>query len=147
MFCLGTVLKNLSRLFYAGEIPKSGNGNVFFLNKWVRFAREDKTVATYSTTTCKTQTPTFVEVLPLFTPCWWMNTSTARQEYTTLVKFCTLCTELQTDAAPMLLWFVGCQNSTTFKLAPLGMRGARRNEHFLFRRTISGPTVVVPEFR
>ena len=41
----GMVSTNLSRLFYAGEIRNSGNGNVFFLNKWVRFAREDKAVA------------------------------------------------------------------------------------------------------
>ena len=32
-------------------------------------------------------------------------------------------TELQTDVAPML-WFADCQNSTTFKLAPPGMRGS-----------------------
>ena len=32
-------------LFYAGEIQNSGNGNVFFPNKRVRFAREDKAVA------------------------------------------------------------------------------------------------------
>ena len=37
-------------LFYAGEIkkiklPKAGNGNVFFPNKRVRFARADKAVA------------------------------------------------------------------------------------------------------
>ena len=29
-------------------------------------------------------------------------------------KFCTLLAELKTDAAPMFLWFVGCQNSSTF---------------------------------
>ena len=37
-------------LFYAGEIqkfklPKAGNGNVFFTNQRVRFARADKAVA------------------------------------------------------------------------------------------------------
>ena len=39
-------------------------------------------------------------------------------------EYFTLSTELQTDAAPMLLWFVDCRYSMTFKLAPLGMRGA-----------------------
>ena len=38
MLCLGTVSTNLLRLFYAGgrdtkfELPKDGNGNVFFLD-------------------------------------------------------------------------------------------------------------------
>ena len=56
-----------------------------------------------------------------------MNTSTARQEYATLIKFCTLCIfrtthRLRTD----VLSFVGCQNSTNnFKLASLGMWGAQ----------------------
>ena len=36
----------LYMLFYAGEIQNSaGNGNVFFPNKRVRFARADKAVA------------------------------------------------------------------------------------------------------
>ena len=60
-----------------------------------------------------------------YSNCRWMNKRAARQECATLIKFCAVCTELQRDAAAMLLWFVGCQNSTTFKLAPLGMRGAQ----------------------
>ena len=46
------------------KLPKAGNGNVFFTNKRVRFARADKAVALQSTTTSEAQTPTYVEVLP-----------------------------------------------------------------------------------
>ena len=47
MFSLGMVSTNLYMLFYAGEIQNSnaGNGNVFFLNERVRFARADKAAA------------------------------------------------------------------------------------------------------
>ena len=59
MLCLGTVSTNLSKLFYAGELH--GNGNAFFLDTWVRFAREGKAVALdYSTTNSEAQTPTYV---------------------------------------------------------------------------------------
>ena len=50
MLCLGIISAHLYMLFYAGDIqnsnklPKAGNGNVFFLNKRVRFARADKAV-------------------------------------------------------------------------------------------------------
>ena len=54
------------------------------------------------------QTPTYVEVLLLFTHCRWMNTSTARQECATLSLYTTSRT---IDAAPMLS-FAGCKNST-----------------------------------
>ena len=54
------------------------------------------------------QTPTYVEVLLLFTHCRWINTSTARQECATLSWYTTSRT---TDTAPMLS-FAGCQNST-----------------------------------
>ena len=54
------------------------------------------------------QTPTYVEVVLLFTHCRWMNTSTARQECATLSLYTTSRT---TDTAPMLS-FAGCQNST-----------------------------------
>ena len=53
-------------LFYAGEIqnsnklPKAGNGNVFFPNKRVRFAKEQTKLYLYSTTTSEAQTPTYV---------------------------------------------------------------------------------------
>ena len=52
-----------------------------------------------------------------------MNTSTTRQDCAIPIIFVHYVHNLQTDAAPML-WFVGCQNYTTFKLAPLGMRGS-----------------------
>ena len=51
MLCLGMISAYLYMLFYAGEIqnsnklPKAGNGNVFFPNKRVRFARADKAEA------------------------------------------------------------------------------------------------------
>ena len=55
-----------------------------------------------------------------------MNTNTARQEYATLIKFCALCSELTTHRLRTdVLSFVGCQNSTNFKLASLGIRGAQ----------------------
>ena len=43
----GMVSKNLSRLVYAGKIIQKldGNGNVLFLDTWLRFAREDRAVA------------------------------------------------------------------------------------------------------
>ena len=53
-------------------------------------------------------TPTYVEVLLLFTHCRWMNTSIARQECATLSLYTMPRT---TDTTP-LLSFVGCQNST-----------------------------------
>ena len=47
-------------LFYAGEIQNSnGNGNVFFPNKRVRFARADKAVALQYHTS-EAHTPTYV---------------------------------------------------------------------------------------
>ena len=49
ILCLGMISEYLYMLFYAGEIQNSncrtGNGNVFFPNKRVRFARADKAVA------------------------------------------------------------------------------------------------------
>ena len=51
MLCLGIISAYLYMLFYAGEIqnsnklPPAGNGDVFFPNKRVRFARADKAVA------------------------------------------------------------------------------------------------------
>ena len=81
-----------------------------------------------STTNSEAQTPTYyVEVLPSFTHCQRMNTNTARQEYATLIPGTVLYTmfrtthRLRTD----VLSFVGYQNSTNFKLASLGMRGAQ----------------------
>ena len=60
--CLGMVSTNLCVLFYAGETQN--NGNVFFLESWVRFARANKAVALQRNTTSEAETPTYVEVLP-----------------------------------------------------------------------------------
>ena len=43
------------------KLPRAGNGNVFFLDTWVRFAREGKAVALQYTTNSEAQTPTYVE--------------------------------------------------------------------------------------
>ena len=83
------------------KLPKAENGNVFFLTR-VRFARQEKAkLLLYSTTNSKAHTKVcmYVEVLPSFTHCRWMNTNTARQENATLIKFCTLCSEQHTGAA------------------------------------------------
>ena len=45
------------------KLPNAGNGNVFFPNKRVRFARADKAVALQYHIS-EAQTPTYVEVLP-----------------------------------------------------------------------------------
>ena len=47
-------------LFYAGDtkfkVPKAGNGNVFFPNKRVRFARADEAVSLQYNYQCSTDT-------------------------------------------------------------------------------------------
>ena len=87
------------------KVPKAGNGNnVFFPNKRVRFARADNSCSSTVPTTSEAQTPTYVQFLP------WESLSVnehkqrspARMRYSN--HFCTLRTELQADAAPML-WF------------------------------------------
>ena len=65
-----------------------------------------------TTFTSETQTPTYVEVSLSFTHCRWMNTSTVRQECTILSFAYDVQTTADTGAASMLLWFVGCHNST-----------------------------------
>ena len=48
MFCLGMADGFGNALLFGGDkfkLPKAGNGDVFFLNKRVRFARADKAVA------------------------------------------------------------------------------------------------------
>ena len=65
------------------KLPKAGNGNVFFLDTWVGLQEKAKLLL-YSTTNNEAQTPTYVEVLPSFTHCRWMNTNTTRQQYATL---------------------------------------------------------------
>ena len=76
-------------LSYRGDrlkLPKAGNGNVlrsiFFLH--VGEICKSRQSCCSSTTNREAQTPTYVEVLPSFAHCRWMNTNTARQEYATL---------------------------------------------------------------
>ena len=95
--------RNLFRLFYVGEIQNFGNDNVFFLDTGeICKRRQSCKLLLYRTTNSEAQTPTYVEVIPSFTHCRWTNTNTARQEYATLIKFCTLlCSELHTGSALM----------------------------------------------
>ena len=88
MFGLGMVSTDLYMLFYAGEIQNSGNGNAFFLNKRVRFARADKAVAValqYHYNTREEQTPTYAEVLP------W-SLSVYEHKHTPILSTCPLHT-------------------------------------------------------
>ena len=84
-----------------------------------------------STTNREAQTPTYVEVLPSFAHCRWMNTNTARQEYASPARIRysnkVLYTMFRTPRrlCTDVLSFVGCQTSTNFKFASLGMRGAQ----------------------
>ena len=104
MFCLGMVSKNLEMATYfsqyVGEICKSRQS---------------------CSSTVRYQGSTDINVCGGFTLVHAFvvdehKHSPARMRRSNI--FCTLRTELQTDAAPMLLWSVG------FKLAPLGMRDA-----------------------
>ena len=100
---------NLSWLFYAGEMQKLKMATYFFLTRGLDLHKKAKLLL--YTTTNSAQTPTYVvEVIHSFTHCRWMYTNTARQEYATQTKVCTLCTQLQTDATD-ISWFVDCQNS------------------------------------
>ena len=122
MLCLGMVSTNLFRLFYAGEIQ---NLNCRRLE-----------MATYSgiyffTRGC-TQTPTYVEVLPSFAHCRWMNTNTALRKYASPARIRysnkVLYTMFRTAhrlCSDVFFLFVGCQTFTNFKLASLWMRGAQ----------------------
>ena len=77
---------------YKFQMPKAGNGDVLFLNKWVRFARADKAAIS------EAQTPTYyVEVVPSFTHCRWMHTSVIRQECATLIRFVNYSPHKTTD--------------------------------------------------
>ena len=70
---------------YKFKLPKAGNGNVlrsiFFLHVGEICKRRQRKLLLYSTTNREAQTPTYVEVLPSFAHCRWMNTNTARQEH------------------------------------------------------------------
>ena len=138
MLCLGVVSTNLFRLFYAGEIQNlncrrlemATYSGVLFFYTWVRFAREGKAVALQYHEQGSTDTNVcggFAVVRSLSVDEHKHNPARirARQEYATLIKFCTLRSELHTGSALMFFMFVGCQTSTNFKLASLGMRGAQ----------------------
>ena len=84
------------------KLPNENSHQVFKTRR-VRYARADELELYSSSTTLfftsKAQTPTYVEVLLLFTHRRWMNTSIARQECATLSLYTTSRT---TDTAPML---------------------------------------------
>ena len=66
-----------------------------------------------------------------------MNTNdTARQEYAILIKVLYTMYRITDRRHTDVLWFVGCQNSMTFKLAPLGMRGAQERALLVSENTI-----------
>ena len=74
------------------KLPNENSYQVFKTRR-VRYARADELELELYCFTSKAQTPTYVEVLLLFTHCRWMNTSTARQECATLSLY-TLLPEL-----------------------------------------------------
>ena len=74
------------------KLPNENSHQVFKTRR-VRYARADELELELYYLTSKAQTPTYVEVLLLFTHCRWMNTSTARQECATLSLY-TLLPEL-----------------------------------------------------
>ena len=74
------------------KLPNENSHQVFKTRR-VRYARADELELELYYFTSKAQTPTYVEVLLLFTHCRWMNTSTARQECATLSLY-TLLPEL-----------------------------------------------------
>ena len=98
---------------------------MFFLDTWVRFARERKAVALQYHDS-EAQTPTYVRggfaVVHALSVDEHKD-SPARKRYSSKVLYTMFRTthRRRTD----VLWFVGCQNSTNFKLASLGMRGAQ----------------------
>ena len=77
-----------------------------------------------------TQTPTYVEVLPSFAHCRWMNTNTALRKYASPARIrysnkvlYTMFRTAQRLCSDAL--FVGCQTFTNFRLASLWMRGVQ----------------------
>ena len=145
--CAQIFLKLVQALLCGGDTKfKLEIATYFFLTRGGWDLLENAKLLLYSTTNSGVQTPKYVEVLPSFTHCRWMNTNTARQEYTSLIKFCTLCLELQTDAAPMFCGLLAAKIPRILNTLSWGWR-VHRSERFFFRITISGPTVVVPEFR
>ena len=83
--------------------------------------------------------------LPLQTHCRWMNTSTVQQECATL----SFEHHVQNYRQTPLRCCCGLLVAKTRRLfVPLHWGwGVHRSERFLLRRTISGPTVAVPEFK
>ena len=101
-----------------------GNGNVLCFYTWVRFARDGKAVALQY----HEQQSTGTNVCGGFAVVHALSVdehkhSPARIRYSNKVLYTMFRTtpRLRTD----VLSFVGCQNSTNFKLASLGMRGAQ----------------------
>ena len=83
----------------------------------------------YSTTNSEAHTKVcmYVEVLPSFTHCRWMDTnkhSPARKRYSNNKVLYTVFRTTHRRRTDFL-WLVGCQNSINFKLASLGMRSAQ----------------------
>ena len=74
------------------KLPNENSHQVFKTRR-VRYARADELELELYYFTSKAQTPTYVEILLLFTHCRWMNASTARQECATLSLY-TLLPEL-----------------------------------------------------
>ena len=109
------------------KLPKAGNGNVLrsiFFYTWVRFAREGKAVALQY----HEQGSTDTNVCGGFAVGRALSVdehkhSPARIRYSNKVLYTMFRTthRLCTD----VLSFIGCQTSTNFKLASLGMRGAQ----------------------
>ena len=137
ILCLGRVSTNLFRLFYAGEIQNlncrtlemATYAGIFFLHvgaprhqRMWRFCRRSPVVGGW------TQAQ----------PC---KNTLARQEYATLIKFCTLCSELHTGSALMFFFcLLAAKLSQILNSLHCGW-GAHRSERFLFRMKISWSTV------
>ena len=100
------------------KLPKAENGNVFFLQAG-EICKSRQSCSSTVPPPAKHRHQRMWRFYPRH--CRSMNTSTGMR-YSN--NFCTLLTELQTGAAPMLLWFADCRNSTGFKLAPPGIRGS-----------------------
>ena len=140
MLCLGMVSTNLCRLFYAGEIQNlncrrlemATYSGVFFLHVGEICKRRQSCCSTVPRTGKHRHQRMYVEVLPSFAHCRWMNTNTARQEYASSgrIRYSNKVLYTTMFRTTHRLWtdvlsFVGCQTSTNFKLASLGMRGAQ----------------------
>ena len=116
MLCLGTVSTNLFGLFYAGEIPNLNCRRMEMAGKAVALQQYHEQ---WSTDTNVRGGFSVVHALSADEH----KHSPARIRYSSKVLYTMFRTtnRLRTD----VLSFVGCQNSTKFKLASLGMRGAQ----------------------